>query len=237
MSNKKHHFEFMSVLALFVGISVYAMALFFNSIDVKLSIMKASTFEVGDVTDISEIDKFKGLYTDIDLDSKYYEAASYFYNEGYLDRIKAFSDGVFGIDELISRSELLSFVGDLYHYDLTTGDYDDCFVDVDGDAEPFICYAYVNDIVNGVGNKAFAPDGEVSLRAFLKIVLNSSKTDLAYESLAEDAQYIVEESDWVFPYYKFVSDNDVISISDVADLDESVKRGDMIEMLYKLNQI
>jgi len=237
----KHHFEFISVLSVFLVVAIYAMSLFFASANTKISMMRASVvsnFEMDtDPADITEISKFQGVYSDVDVDSEYYEAAAYFYDHGLLDGVEQFRDGVFGVDELITRGELMVFIGDVFDFDLSGGDYSGCFSDVSGSIEPFVCYSFAKGIVNGVADNIFAPNDEINFKGFLKIVLVSANVDFLDISTLDVSEIEgVELKNWVYPYLAYAIDNQIISNFNADSLEKGVKRGDAMNMVYKLKQ-
>ena len=97
---------------------------------------------------------------------------------------------------------------------------------------PYICLGKEKGIVNGTQEGTFLPGNKVTWVEALKIVLETYRTDLEEKSYTFDQ----ESNPWYKVYTQF-ADKVGFTLSEIEFNNQIIKRGEMAELIYRVNNI
>lgn len=159
-------------------------------------------------------------FSDVFSVTPYAEAINALREKGVID---GYSDGTFKAGNTINRAEFLKIVLESRDDEELSGD--DCFPDVNDEwFAKYVCSAKKEGIVAGYPDGSFRPEQEINFVEASKIMA------LAFGQSAEQAG-----GDWYEPYVRSLEDSNAIPLS-FESLDQSVKRGEMAEMMWRLTE-
>lgn len=168
----------------------------------------ATVFSVAEVASFSDVGEWDTTFKAID----------YLRDEGI---VVGYDDGTYGIEKNINRAEFLKIVMEVTDYEL---DGEDCFPDVtDQWFAPYVCTAYDLGFVDGYPDGTFKPGNNINFAEASKIV-----TNILGMELVEDDQ------EWFSPYVLALEENDSIP-AEVNGFDHDVLRGEMAEMIWRID--
>jgi len=135
--------------------------------------------------------------------------------------VVGYSDGTYGLDDNINRAEFLKIVMEVTDYEL---EGEDCYPDVTDEwFAPYVCAADELGFVDGYPDGDFKPENDINFAEASKMITNI----LGME--------IVDDGDmWFSPYVFSLEDTDSIP-ADIRDFDQNVSRGEMAEMIWRID--
>lgn len=172
-------------------------------------------------TSNSSLQAASGPFTDVTWDHNFAFAINYLKQQRI---VEGYNDGTYRPEYLINRAELIKIIVERNY---ATEDIKKCtnsgFDDVPQNAwfAPYICTAVKNNLVKGYPDGTFKPAQNINFVEASKIVY------LAY------GQPEKVDTPWYKPYVVFLHANNAIP-SSLSKLDESINRGEMAEMIYRL---
>lgn len=173
----------------------------------------------------------KPPFTDIDQ-HKYQKAISYLYQNRIID---GYEDGTFKPDNAINRAEFTKIIVETFYTEEDRAycmaetaqvDTEKIFEDVPRSEwyAEYICVAQWKGLVNGHPDGTFKPNELISWVEALKITLEGFEIAIAET-----------EGEWYQKYLDYAMTND-LELDDIFALDQSVSRGQMAEMIFKIKQ-
>lgn len=135
--------------------------------------------------------------------------------------VVGYSDGTYGLDSNINRAEFLKIVMEVTDYELAG---EDCYPDVSDEwFAPYICAADELGFVDGYPDGDFKPGNDINFAEASKMITNILGMEL------------VDDGDmWFSPYVFALEDTDSIP-ADIRDFDQNVSRGEMAEMIWRID--
>jgi CubicO group peptidase (beta-lactamase class C family)/monoamine oxidase len=167
-----------------------------------------------------------GSFIDIPTSSIYHDATEYLFEEGI---VEGYSDGTYRPSDVINRAEFTKIIVEALHEteeieNCTSTQYSDVSVS-EWYAGP-ICLATQNQWVSGYEDGTYQPGNEINFVEASKILT------LAFN--LESAQNTTDEIPWYENYVINLAELNSIPTSILA-LDQSLTRGQMAEMLYRID--
>lgn len=161
-------------------------------------------------------------YTDVDDGNSYKQAIEYSTENGL---VKGYDDGTFKAEKRINRAEFIKILVEAKLNKNPLENAGDCFEDVSQDSwySSYVCYAKEQGIVKGYGDNTFKPGNEINLVEAAKIYVKVF--DLYTEEFAD--------KQWFYPFVKSLGDANYLP-STFQYFGQAVKRGEMVEMLWRI---
>lgn len=235
----RHHNHFLTVLVLFAGFSLYALASSVTSTDSYINNVYTDVLGAGDllVHEDSSVSEQENPFSDLAVDHKAAEAVVTLYYKGI---VEGYSDGTFKPDNKVNRAEFSKMLVEAAGLDFTTMDsssLSSCFNDV-GDLPgdwfaPSVCAAKHYGWVKGYEDGGFDPARNINKAEGLKIILkafkfsipdNSAVALIPYSDIAPDA--------WYLGVARAGVDDGIVAAGDSFNASWELTRGDVVEMIY-----
>ena len=185
----------------------------------------------GDSTKTSDL-LMGSLFKDVSDNHIYYDAISYLKKTGV---IQGYSDSTFRSDNPVSRVEALKMIFVALNKEILS-DTTLKFPDTDSDTwyAPYVATAQRDGIIQGYPDGMFKPTNEVNRVEFIKMLTLAMNTDVdpvVAENPYDDVHYL----EWYAPYAQFVKETNIAPWdSDTLDPSDSMTRGEVAEMLYRV---
>lgn len=161
------------------------------------------------------------VFSDLDQDDPSYDAISWMKNHNI---VQGYDDGTFQSLNKINRAEFMKIIVESIT-DEATGSY--CFPDVTNEwFAKYVCYGKEIGLINGYEDGYFRPANEINFAEASKIVTNALNIDPATTTSADP---------WYRQYVEPLSDLSAIP-SSISDLDKSIARGEMAEIIYRVEE-
>ena len=173
-------------------------------------------------------------FTDVSVNSTDYQAIEYLRTQNV---VKGYTDGTFRPDAVITRAEFIEFI--INPFILDTNGMGNCmeanvarasknvfYSDVSKDAwyAENICFAHMNQIVDGYPDGRFRPENSISFVEAAKVISNVFSINI---DKIQTGQY------WYRPYVQSLSDLHAIP-TNVRRLNQTLSRADMAQIVYRL---
>lgn len=173
----------------------------------------------------------KPLFTDINSESKYFEAVKYLSEKGI---IAGYDDGSFKPDQPVNRVEALKFILESISAAVESGNLP--FSDISKDAwySGYLYTAYKREIINGHPDGTFKPEDTVNKAEFFKILFNGLSVDI--DPLVTTAPYEdVATNDWFASYISYAKELKILD-PDLKKIEPSrgMTRGEVADAMYRL---
>lgn len=173
-------------------------------------------------------------FTDVPKTSAHFEAIDYLRQNSVL---KGYTDGTFKPEARINRAEFVKLIANPFILDterlneclqqeVREGDDTIFFPDVRRDSwyASEVCLAKVKNLISGYPDGTFKPGEYISFVEASKILVSTFALQTETDETNEK---------WFMPYVNKMSELRAIPTS-VSRFDETITRGDMAEMLYRL---
>jgi len=218
--------QFLVLLILFAGFSIYAIFSFYLSTNNYISLYSSVTDISSEGQDPQLLEVFKdvkeGDYAWISIR-----------NLRDMGIISGYEDGSYRPSDSINRAEFLHTITKAVEADLTGKLYSKCFTDVKDEwFAPFVCYAKENKWISGYPNGAYHPSQSVVYGEALKIVLMAFKVEIPKVLVAAPMDG-VKVTDWFAPYVKAALDNGIIDLGGTFDATRNITRADLADLIYR----
>lgn len=233
--------HFLAVLALFVGVSVYAISSFVSSNDNYIekgysNVLASGEEEVVVHEDPVILDR-QNPFSDIDSSHWSFEAIITLYYEGI---VSGYGDGTFRPGNNVNRAEfakMLVEAADLDYAKLDSQVLSNCFKDVkdlpDHWFAPAVCAAKSKGWVGGYGDGGYSPTKNINRAEALKIILSAFGFVIPQNSEVAVSPYDDVNLDvWFLGVASSASDNEIVSPSGTFNASADVSRGEVSQMIY-----
>ena len=189
MSKKKNlleHSQFLVLLLLFVGFSVFGIVNFFTSTNNYLDVLQADVtgsdnLVVSEGANPVEISK-DNPFSDLSPFHQNADAIVALYYEGI---VNGYEDGTFKPDNKVTRAEfakMLVEAGDLDYTTVPSGVLANCFTDVNDLPghwfAPPVCASKYSGWINGYSDGSFGPNRNIVKAEAIKILLSAFELDI-----------------------------------------------------------
>jgi len=190
---------------------------------------KTSNITKTQKSDTSITQEKDGLFTDIPVNHKSYQAITYLKENKIL---QGYPDGSFKPDNTVNRAELMKI---LIGENLPDGTYENCFKDVKQEwFAPYVCYAKEQGWVTGYSNGTFKPSQVVNRAEAIKMAIAVFGIDLP-TSINSNPYKDTDKSSWFASYVQAGKDmglfGDQWSSFRPSD---GMERGDISDIIYKI---
>jgi len=220
-----YNLQFLILLILFAGFSVYAIFSFYISTNGYIRLYGSVTDSAnGEGPQPAEIfkDVKEGDYASLAIQ-----------NLRDLGIITGYEDGSYRPNDSINRAEFLHTITKAVEADLTGKLYSDCFTDVKAEwFAPFVCYAKDKKWISGFADNSYHPSQSVVYGEALKIVIMAFNIDVPKVVVASPMDG-VKITDWYAPYVKAALDNGVIDLGGTFDANRNITRADLAQLIYR----
>lgn len=160
-------------------------------------------------------------FSDLNQDDPSYDAILWMKNNNI---VQGYDDGTFQSLNKINRAEFMKIIVESIT-DNPTGS--NCFPDVNNEwFAKYVCYGKEHGLINGYEDGYFRPANEINFAEASKIVTNALDIEPT-ETITTDP--------WYRQYVEPLSDLNAIP-SSVSDLDKSIARGEMAEIIYRVEE-
>ncbi|MFA6992318.1 MAG: S-layer homology domain-containing protein [Candidatus Gracilibacteria bacterium] len=235
--------NFLIILFLFAGVSLYAISSFYFSTNSYLKSMYASVVgEEEDVipdsckpcTDAPECEQFckvepYEIFRDVTSDMVAADKVEALKDAGI---IKGFDDGTFQPDQKITRAESLVILTNALDADYAGGTYANCFNDVmDQWFAVYVCYAKENGLITGYADGTYQPNMFLKKAEALKVLMSAFEYDLP-EKLETAPFEDVSVDAWFAPYAAVAKENGIVKTADFFNPGYELTRMDYVVMVY-----
>ncbi|MFA6435640.1 MAG: S-layer homology domain-containing protein [Candidatus Gracilibacteria bacterium] len=163
-------------------------------------------------------------FLDVEFVNPNYDAIVYVQTQGI---VSGYEDGTFGPSKKINRAE---FTKILIGAQFTAQQIETCvpklsFSDVFGDEwfAPYVCVAGNEGIISGYSDGTFRPSDNVNFAEAAKILVGAFDYEVGTDAI------------WYKPFVQALENRGAIPTS-LCSFDQSVSRGDMAEMIYRLKE-
>lgn len=233
----KGHRNFLAVLVLFAGFSLYAITSFMTSNNATIKRMfadvVASDQVAGDQVQVKQENPFK------DLPSTHpaYQAVVQLYYKGI---VGGYSDNTFKPDNKVNRAEfakMLAEASDVDYASLPVANMTNCFTDVQNNPgawyTPSVCAAKYKGWVNGYASGEFGVTSNIVKGEALKIVLKAFAFEVpANETVTTMPFNDVHPGDWYVGVSEAAKDNNLVVHSTVFVPNWELTRADVAQIIY-----
>ena len=173
------------------------------------------------------------LFVDLANDNPYYQAIEYLKALGV---VEGYDDHTFRADDPVSRVEILKMMYEAFMKELLAGSSLD-FPDTDPTAwyAPYVATAQYEGIVQGDGGTGYFRPGDsvnrVEAIKILSLALGVDVDPVVIGNPFEDVHYL----EWYAPYAQFGKQMNILPWeSDTLDVGETMTRGEVAEMIYRV---
>ena len=157
-------------------------------------------------------------FTDVEPYIDNYQAIDYLRTN---DIVIGYSDQTYKPDQNINRAEFLKIVMEML--EIEPGG-EDCFDDeADEWFAEYVCKAEEDGIIDGYPNGTFKPGDEIAFVEAAKIVANIFSLDIGQ----------TEGKEWFYDYVMALEEQSVVPYN-VDNFDDKITRGDMAEMVWRI---
>lgn len=240
-------FNFIVVLILFCGVSMYAIFTFFLSTNDYLKSMYTSV--VGEAqtevvvpdsckpcTDVPECAQFckvepYEIFRDVSSDHPMAGSIERLKDAGI---IKGYEDGNFKPGEKITRTEALVIMTNALDADFSGKVYANCFNDVqDQWFAPYVCYSREKGYISGYVDGTYQPNAFVKKVEALKMLFTAFDYDIPDKLEVQPYEDTPIDS-WFAPYAYLARQKSIIRDNTVFDPLYELTRADYAQMVYSV---
>ena len=235
----KHHNHFLTVLVLFAGFSIYALASSVTSTGDYINNVYTDVLGAGDMLVHEEpaISDQENPFGDLASDHKSAQAVVNLYYAGI---VTGYDDGTFKPDNKVNRAEfskMLVEAADLDYTSINADSLSGCFKDV-GDLPgdwfaPSVCAAKHYGWVSGYEDGGFDPAKNINKAEGLKIILKALDFNVPDNSNVALIPYAdITPEVWYLGVAQAGKDNGVVFEGGEFNAGWELTRGDVAEMIY-----
>lgn len=235
-SLSKHHRNFLAVLVLFAGFSLYAITSFMTANNNYIKKMFADVTSPTAQTALQTQAQKENPFSDLTGTHPGYQAILELYYRGV---VSGYSDNTFRPDNKVNRAEfakMLTEASDTDYAALPAGKMSNCFTDVNVPGawfEPAVCAAKYKGWVNGYESGDFGVMQNITKAEGLKILEKAFGLDLTADTALKTMPYNdVHPQDWFAGVAQVARDNNLINKSAVFVPDWELTRSDVAQVIY-----
>ncbi|PJC42397.1 MAG: hypothetical protein CO040_04685 [Candidatus Pacebacteria bacterium CG_4_9_14_0_2_um_filter_36_8] len=236
--------HFSGALALFAGLSLYALFSFFQATNTYVTETQTNVFAATNASEVAEpvmtVDEVPVALSDnpfLDLgeDHPNRDAIVALYYQGI---VNGGADGNFRPDDSVNRAEFAKMVVEATDIDLADVDpIEGCFVDVTSLSDqwfaPYVCAAKVENYVSGYEGGVFMAHKNINRAESLKIVLNAFGFAVNDNvSLADAGFDDLLSSDWFVGVAEAAKRNGLIALGGSFEGSHEMTRGEVAQVIY-----
>ena len=164
-----------------------------------------------------------GSFSDVPRTHPNYEAIEYIKAKNI---VNGYSDGTFRPDAMVNRAEFTKIIIEAYYSGQASGS--NCFPDVGKEwFAKYVCFAKISNFVTGYPDGSFKPAESINFVEIAKILVN-------IKGLLVTPYPNPGFSPWYKPYVEKLAEVNAIPAS-ITSFSQKVTRGEMAEMVYRLN--
>ena len=233
----KNHRNFLAVLVVFAGFSLYAITSFMTSNNIYIKKMFADVSASDQVsTDPAQV-KQENPFKDLADSQPAYQAIIQLYYRGV---VGGYPDNTFRPDAKVNRAEfakMLAEASDMDYAALPAVNMVNCFNDLKNDPGawyvPSVCAAKYKGWINGYQSGDFGVTNNITKAEALKIVLKAFAFDVPANETVKDMPYNdVHPGDWFVAVSKAAKDNNLVVHSTVFVPNWELTRSDVVQIIY-----
>ncbi len=234
-----HHRNFLAMLVLFTGFSLYAITSFMSSNNSYIKRMFADVL-VSDQVQEQPVNR-ENPFTDLPDYHQSYQAVIELYYRGV---VGGYSDNTFKPDNKVNRAEfakMLVEASDVDYSAVPSQNIANCFTDVNVPGawfEPSVCAAKYKGWVNGYAGGEYGVTRNITKSEGLKIVLKAFNLEVpANETVVEMPFNDVHPEDWFLGVARAAKDNALVSKAAVFVPGWELTRADVAQIIYKAMRV
>ncbi len=160
-------------------------------------------------------------FSDLDFSDPAYDAIDWMQTNGI---VEGYEDGTFQSLNKINRAEFMKIVVESIT-DEATGSF--CFPDVNDEwFAKYVCYGHEMGLVDGYPDGTFQPANEINFAEASKIVTNALGLELTETETGDP---------WYRAYVEPLAELNAVPLS-ISDLDKSIARGEMAEVIWRVEE-
>ncbi len=160
-------------------------------------------------------------FSDLDDDDPSYDAITWMQENNI---VEGYEDGSFQSLNKINRAEFMKIIVESITDDAAGSD---CFPDVTGEwFAKYVCYGKDVGLIDGYDDGTFQPANEINFAEASKIIANALDLDLTT---------ISSNDPWYRTYVEPIAELSAVPTS-ISDLDKSIARGEMSEVIWRLKE-
>ena len=231
----RNHRNFLAVLVLFAGFSLYTITSFMNSNNAYIKKMFADVTSDGQISADQLKVQQENPFKDLPDSHSAYQAVLQLYYAGV---ISGYPDNTFRPDNRVNRAEfakMLAGSSDVDYAALPAPGMTNCFNDVkdNGWYVASVCASKSKGWVSGYSSGDFGVTNNIVKAEALKIVLKAFGFEVpANESVKEMPYNDVNPGDWFIGVAKAAKDNNLVVHSTVFVPNWELTRADVAQILY-----
>ncbi len=158
-------------------------------------------------------------FSDVPIETVNFDAVQYLNDEGVID---GYADGTYKPDSSINRAEFLKIVMEASGNEIAGGN---CYPDVGEEwFAPYVCTATELGLVQGYPDGYYRPGQSINFAEASKIIVNTLDID------TED----IDSTLW-FKHFVYALEDRMAIPETVSGFDAMIDRGEMAEMIYRLD--
>lgn len=230
----KHHRNFLALLVLFTGFSLYAITSFMTSNNDYIKKMFANVLSSNQAVEVPV--NPENPFKDLPDYHQNYKAVLELYYRGV---VGGYSDNTFKPDNKVNRAEfakMLAEASDVDYAAVPSQNISNCFTDVSVPGawfEPSVCAAKYKGWVNGYAAGDFGVTRNITKAEGLKIVLKAFQLEVPANETVVDMPYNdVHPDDWFLGVAKAAKDTGVVGKSTVFIPGWELTRADVAQIIY-----
>lgn len=236
----RNHRNFLAVLVLFAGFSLYAITSFMTSNNAYIKRMFADV--TSDQSSINQVQvQQENPFKDLADTHPSYQAIIQLYYRGV---VGGYPDNTFRPDNKVNRAEfakMLAEASDVDYAALPAVDMTNCFNDLRNDPGawyvPSICAAKYKGWVNGYASGDYGVLNNIVKAEALKIVMKAFAFEVPANEVVKDMPYNdVHPGDWYVGVTQAAKDNKLVVRSTVFVPNWELTRADVVQILYNAMQ-
>ncbi len=236
-----NHRNFLAVLVLLAGFSLYAITSFMTSNNTYIKKMFADVTSDGNFSAEEIQVQQENPFKDLADSHPSYEAIIQLYYKGV---VGGYQDNTFRPDAKVNRAEfakILTEASDVDYAALPAASMVDCFNDVKNDSGawyvPSVCAAKYKGWVNGYASGDYGVTNNITKVEGLKIVLKSFGFEIVANEFVKEMPYNdVHPEDWYVGTAKAAKDNNLVVRSSVFVPNWQLTRADVAQIIYNAMQ-
>jgi len=231
------HRNFLIILVLFAGFSLYTITSFMTANNAYIKKMFADvTSSDQTATDQSQVQK-ENPFKDLNDSHPAYQAILQLYYRGV---VNGYPDNTFKPDNKVNRAEfakILAEASDVDYAALPAENMKNCFTDLTSDPGawyvPSICAAKYKGWVNGYASGDYGILNNITKGEALKIVLKAFGFDIPANETIKDMPYNdVHPGDWYVGVAEAAKNNNLVVHSTVFVPNWELTRADVAQIIY-----
>lgn len=230
----KSNAYFLGLIAVFAGVSLYAVFSFSGSTSNYIKGMYASVVGAEEGLVVEVVDNSYEIFSDVRSNGAHSVAIEKLRDLGVFG---GYPDGTFRPDEVATRAVVLAVLETAVDVDFSGASYGGCFKDVKNEwfAVP-VCYAQKQGWVSGLKDGRFGPNEGIKYPEALKIAITVFGFNVP-ESVEVSPMTGINVTDWYAPYFKTAIDFGLIDADFIFSASHRLTRAELAELVYQTMKV